>query len=251
MIEIDSLVAGYGAVEVLHGISLAVQPGEMLAIVGANGAGKTTLLRAVSGLLPIRAGRVRLGGVDVTGKPAHAMAQRGLCHVPEGRKIFKPMNVLANLEVGACCRRDRTRASITDDLDRVFTLFPRLRERTRQLAGTLSGGEQQMLAIGRALMGRPRVLLLDEPSLGLAPQVFLEIFDVLRRIRAEGLAMLVVEQNVRLALQSAERACVLQTGRVVLTGSSAEVLDTDLVQQAYLGGTIEPASSGSTKGVAA
>ena len=242
MLEVHDLVAGYGAVTVLHRVTLDVRAGEMLAIIGANGAGKTTLLRAISGLLHLRGGSVRLGGEDVSGRPCHALAQRGLCHVPEGRRVFRPMSVRANLELGSCCRRDRDRASVAHDLDRMFTLFPRLAERQHQTAGTLSGGEQQMLAVGRALMGRPRLLLLDEPSLGLAPLVFLEIFAVLRRICAEGIGIVLVEQNVRLALQSAGRACVLQTGRVVLQGPSAELLHSELIQQAYLGGAVRTAT---------
>jgi branched-chain amino acid transport system ATP-binding protein len=241
MLEIRGLVAGYGPLTVLHGIDLTVGAGETLAIIGANGAGKTTLLRTISGLQTPRGGRMTLDGVDVTTLPTHTLAQRGVSHVPEGRKIFKPMDVRSNLEVGAYCRRDRDARSIAQDLERIFTLFPRLRERARQVAGTLSGGEQQMLAIGRALMGRPRLLLLDEPSLGLAPQVILEIFDVIRRVNAEGMAIILVEQNVRLSLRTAQRACVLQTGRLVLEGSSAEVLNTDLLRDAYLGGAVETA----------
>jgi branched-chain amino acid transport system ATP-binding protein len=241
MLDVRGLVAGYGPLTVLHGIDLAVAAGETLAVVGANGAGKTTLLRTLSGLQAPRAGRILLDGVDATSLPAHGFAQRGLSHVPEGRKVFKPMSVRANLEVGAYCRTDRDASSIAQDLGRIFALFPRLEERAGQAAGTLSGGEQQMLAIGRALMGRPRLLLLDEPSLGLAPKVIAEIFAVLRRVAAEGMAIVLVEQNVRLALRTAQRACVLQTGRVVLTGSSAEVLETDLLRDAYLGGTMEAA----------
>jgi branched-chain amino acid transport system ATP-binding protein len=238
MLDVRGLTSGYGPLTILHGVDLSVGAGEIVAIVGANGAGKTTLLRTLSGLIRARAGTVMLDGVDVTGLATHSLAQAGLGHVPEGRKIFKPMDVLSNLEVGACARRQRDRVSIRQDLDRVFTLFPRLAERHTQIAGTLSGGEQQMLAVGRALMGRPRLLLLDEPSLGLAPMVFLEIFAAVRRICAEGVAIVLVEQNVRLALQNAKTACVLQSGRVVLNGPSAEVLGTDLVQQAYLGGTM-------------
>jgi branched-chain amino acid transport system ATP-binding protein len=239
MLTVVDLVAGYGPVTVLHQVGITVNAGEAIAIVGANGAGKTTLLRTLSGLLKSQSGRVQLNDRDVTGFPTHALARLGLCHVPEGRRIFAPMDVRSNLELGSFCRRDRSRGSIAEDLERVFALFPRLADRQWQTAGTLSGGEQQMLAIGRALMGRPRLLLLDEPSLGLAPQVFLEIFEVIGRIRAEGVAIVLVEQNVRLALRSTQYAFVLQTGRVVLRGPSSEVLQSELIRTAYLGGAVK------------
>jgi branched-chain amino acid transport system ATP-binding protein len=237
MLEVRGLVAGYGPLTVLHGIDLSVAAGETLAIVGANGAGKTTLLRTLSGLIRASAGTVTLDGKPAGGT-THELMRRGLCHVPEGRKIFKPMDVRSNLEVGSYGWPGRSRASMARDLARIFALFPRLAERQRQLAGTLSGGEQQMLAVGRALMGHPRALLLDEPSLGLAPKVFLEIFEVVKQICTTGVAVVLVEQNVRLALRTAHKACVMQTGRVVLSGTSAELLQSDLVQQAYLGGTM-------------
>ena len=236
MLKVRQLIAGYGKVQVLHGIDLDVAAGELIAIVGANGAGKTTLLRAITGLIPGRSGTVELEGEDVSRLPTHALAQRGLSHVPEGRKVFKPLDVLTNLELGSACRRDRTPASVRDDLEYVYGLFPRLRQRHHQAAGTLSGGEQQMLAVGRALMGRPRVLLLDEPSLGLAPKVFLEIFDVVGEIRERGVGVVLVEQNVMLALRSSSRAYVLETGRIVASGPSSEVLDSELIKRVYLGG---------------
>lgn len=236
MFEVKGLVSGHGLVEAVHGIDLTVEAGQAVAIIGANGAGKTTFLRTISGLIKIWSGSVIFEGRDVTQYPAHQLAQAGISHVPEGRKIFKPLDVESNLELGSYSRQDRTTHSIRDDIERMYLLFPRLRERRRQIAGTLSGGEQQMVAVGRALMGRPRLLLLDEPSLGLAPQIFTEIFDVLDRVRADGVGILVVEQNVRLALEHSQTAYVFQTGRVVLSGRSEDVLKNDLVQDAYLGG---------------
>lgn len=236
MFEVKGLVSGHGLVEAVHGIDLTVEAGQAVAIIGANGAGKTTFLRTISGLIKIWSGSVIFEGRDVTQYPAHQLAQAGISHVPEGRKIFKPLDVESNLELGSYSRQDRTTHSIRDDIERMYLLFPRLRERRRQIAGTLSGGEQQMVAVGRALMGRPRLLLLDEPSLGLAPQIFTEIFDVLDRVRADGVGILVVEQNVRLALEHSQMAYVFQTGRVVLSGRSEDVLKNDLVQDAYLGG---------------
>lgn len=238
MLEVRGLKAAYGLVEAIHGVDLVVPAGQAVALIGANGAGKTTFLRTVSGLMRASAGQVRLDGRDVTALPAHALAQAGLSHVPEGRKVFKPLDVESNLELGSYSRRDCDAASVRADLERIYAMFPRLKERRRQMAGTLSGGEQQMVAIGRALMGRPRLLLLDEPSLGLAPQVTLEIFSVLGRVRAEGVAMLVVEQNVQLALEHSQFAYVFQTGRAVLSGPSREILDNELVKEAYLGGAV-------------
>jgi branched-chain amino acid transport system ATP-binding protein len=236
VLDVDGVIAGYGLVEAVHGIDLRVDAGEMVAIVGANGAGKTTFLRAISGLLPLWSGTITLGGRAVTNLAAHELAQAGIGHVPEGRKLFKPLDVESNLELGSYSRADNSQQSRSEDLEKIYQLFPRLRERRRQIAGTLSGGEQQMVAIGRALMGRPRLLLLDEPSLGLAPQIFLEIFDIIDQVRAGGVSILVVEQNVRLALEHAQRAYVFQTGRVVLSGPSADILDSDMIKDAYLGG---------------
>lgn len=236
MLDVVGLIVGYGPVEVVHGIDLGVDTGEMVAIVGANGAGKTTFLRAISGLLRVRSGTVKLGGRAVTNLATHELAQAGIGHVPEGRKLFEPLDVETNLVLGSYSRAENSRRSRFDDLERVYHLFPRLRERRLQIAGTLSGGEQQMVAIGRALMGRPRLLLLDEPSLGLGPKIFREIFEVIDQVRAEGVSILVIEQNIRLALEHAQRAYVFQTGRVVLSGPSAELLDSDMVKEAYLGG---------------
>jgi branched-chain amino acid transport system ATP-binding protein len=236
MFEVKGLKAGYGLVEAVHGIDLKVEAGQAVAIIGANGAGKTTFLRTISGLQKCWAGSVTFDGRDVTQLAAHQLAQAGISHVPEGRKIFKPLAVETNLELGSYSRRDRTAASIRGDIDKMYQLFPRLRERRGQIAGTLSGGEQQMVAVARALMGRPKLLLLDEPSLGLAPQIFTEIFSVLDRVRADGVGILVVEQNVRLALEHSQFGYVFQTGRVVLSGPSGDMLESDLVKEAYLGG---------------
>lgn len=238
MLEVRQLVSGYGPVEAVHGIDLEVAEGKAVAIIGANGAGKTTFLRTISGLMPLWSGSVTFEGRDVTRLSAHELARAGISHVPEGRKVFKPLDVETNLELGSYSRRDRTGVSTRQDLERIYGLFPRLRERRRQVTGTLSGGEQQMVAVGRALMGRPRLLLLDEPSLGLAPQIFHEIFAVLRRIMAEGVGMLIVEQNVRLALENTESAYVFQTGKVALHGPSRDLLTNETVKKAYLGGSI-------------
>jgi branched-chain amino acid transport system ATP-binding protein len=239
MLEVTELTAAYGRLEVLHGIDLEIADGELLAVLGANGAGKTTLLRAVSGLLRPTGGSVRLGGRDVTGLPAERLAGRlagGLAHVPEGRLVFPTLAVEDNLTLGAYARR-RDRAAVAADRDRVLELFPRLRERLRQPAGTLSGGEQQMLAVGRGLMARPRLLVLDEPSLGLAPRVVAEIMAVLGRLRAaEGLTILLVEQNVHAAFSVADRVCVLDRGRVAMRGDPATLAGDPRVQAAYLGG---------------
>ena len=236
MLEVDGLTAAYGRLAVLHGIDLAVETGELLAVLGANGAGKTTLLRAVSGLLRPTGGRIRLGGDDVTGRPAERLAGLGLAHVPEGRLVFPTLNVEDNLALGAYARR-RDRAGVAADRDRVLGLFPRLRERLGQPAGTLSGGEQQMLAVGRGLMARPRLLVLDEPSLGLAPRVVAEIMAVLGGLRRDdGLTILLVEQNVHAAFAVADRVCVLDRGRVVMRGDPASLAGDPRVQAAYLGG---------------
>jgi branched-chain amino acid transport system ATP-binding protein len=235
-IEADAVEAGYGRIEVLRGVSLAAGPGEIVAVVGANGAGKTTLLRALSGLITPTAGRVRLGGTDVTGRGPEAIAAAGLAHVPENRLVFPTLAVEDNLALGGWTRR-RDKAGVRERRERVLEYFPRLADRLAQPAGTLSGGEQQMLAIGRGLMARPSVLVLDEPSLGLAPRVVREIFATLDRLRgAEDLAIVLVEQNVRAAFKVADRAVVLDRGRVLLDGAPGELLGDDRVQQAYLGG---------------
>ena len=232
LLRVEGLHASYGPVEVLHGVSLEVQAGEIVALIGANGAGKTSTLAAVSGLLPATAGTLAFDGADLGPVPAHGRVRRGLVQVPEGRRIFPRLTVLENLVLGAYALPEPPAEA---DLEKAFALFPVLRDRRHQKGGTLSGGEQQMLAIARALLGRPRCLLLDEPSLGLAPRVVLAIFDTIRRIRSEGITVLLVEQNARAALELADRAYVLETGRVLLAGTGRELLDNPLVQKAYLG----------------
>jgi branched-chain amino acid transport system ATP-binding protein len=233
VLTIDTLHTSYDGIEALRGASLTVSVGEVVAIIGANGAGKTTLINTVSGVLRVGAGRVTFDGADVTGLTAHDVARRGLIQVPEGRRIFGPLTVQENLELGRQARGARQDG--TDDLDRVYALFPRLRERLRQPAGSLSGGEQQMLAIGRALMGRPRLLMLDEPSLGLAPVIVAQVFDALTALNRAGLTILLVEQNARRALDIADRAYVLERGRIVRTDKAA-VLKTDAaIKASYLG----------------
>jgi len=233
VLAVTSLRVTYGAIEALRGIALEVAAGQVVALIGANGAGKTTALRAISGMLRPAGGSVRLFGEEVTGLDSHRLVARGMAHAPEGRGIFLNLTVGENLEVGAFLRRDR--AGIRADLEKAFALFPVLAERRGQVAGTLSGGEQQMLAVARALMSRPRLLLLDEPSLGLAPQVVERIFGVLREVNATGVAMLLVEQNAHKALQLAHRAYVLETGQVAMTGTGSELLASPEVRKAYLG----------------
>jgi branched-chain amino acid transport system ATP-binding protein len=235
MLKIRNLYAYYGSVKALSGVTLHVREGEIVALIGANGAGKTTLLNAVCGLVR-REGEVNFAGRDLAGLAPEAVVALGLSQVCEGRQLFAPMTVLENLELGAYRRRQRRdRADIQADRERVFHLFPRLKERLTQKAGTLSGGEQQMLAIGRALMARPRLLLLDEPSLGLAPRVVEDILATLNQLRAEGLTTLLVEQNARAALRVADRAYVLETGRIILSGAAADLLSDRQVTRAYLG----------------
>ena len=233
MLEIKDLEVSFGGITALKGISLTVNDGEIVTLIGANGAGKTTTLRTVSGLVKPRAGQVLVDGKDVTRLSAQARVKRGLVQVPEGRRVFPQMSVLENLELGAYLRRDK---GVAGDLDQVFTRFPRLADRRKQHAGTLSGGEQQMLAIGRALMSRPRILLLDEPSMGLAPLLVQEIFSIVSEINAGGTTVLLVEQNANMALQIADRGYVLETGKIVLAGTAAELTSTDEVKRAYLGG---------------
>jgi branched-chain amino acid transport system ATP-binding protein len=233
ILEISDLRVSYGAIEALRGVSLEVRAGEVVALIGANGAGKSTTLRAVSGMLRATRGRVRFGGEDVTGLPSHRLVARGMAHAPEGRGIFLNLTTLENLELGAWLRKDR--GGIASDLERMFGLFPVLAERRAQVAGTLSGGEQQMLAVARALMSRPRLLLLDEPSLGLAPQVVERIFGVLRDVNGEGVSLLLVEQNAHKALRLAHRAYVLETGEVAMAGTGRELLASPEVRKAYLG----------------
>jgi branched-chain amino acid transport system ATP-binding protein len=231
-LEVIDLAVSYGGIRAVKGVSLRVEPGQIVALIGANGAGKTSTLKAIVGLVPAQ-GRVRVFGRDVLGHATHHIVARGVTLVPEGRAIFAGMTVRENLELGSILKRDR--AGIRQRLDRVLALFPRLGERLEQAGGTLSGGEQQMLAIGRALMGDPRVLLLDEPSLGLAPKLVRQIFDGISEIAKGGLTILLVEQNTRLALETAHRAHVLVTGEVVLDGESRELAQDPRVKAAYLG----------------
>ena len=235
LLSVTGLSVNYGHIAAVRDIDLSLRAGAVTTLVGANGAGKSTTLLALSGLVPKAAGKVMFDGHDVTALPAHKLVAAGLVQVAEGRATLTTLTVRENLELGAYTRRDGA-AARASDLERTFTLFPRLKEREAGLAGNLSGGEQQMLAIGRALMARPRVLLLDEPSMGLAPIVVQGIFRTLREINADGLTIFLVEQNVRQALKIAERAYVLENGRVVLEGSGRELLDEPRVQEAYLGG---------------
>ena len=232
LLTIEGLRAGYGAVEVLRGVDLHMAPGELVALLGSNGAGKTTLNSVVSGLVPTWAGRVVFDGQDLTGAHYRRVVQAGLIQVPEGRKVFPNLSVLENLELGAFTR---ARARRAENLVRVFDTFPRLRERQTQLAGTMSGGEQQMLAIGRGLMAEPKLLILDEPSLGLSPLLVEEMFALIAQLRASGLAVLLVEQNVGQSLEIADRAYVMENGLIRFSGTSAELLASDTLRQAYLG----------------
>ena len=235
MLEVSDLTVAYGSVVALEGVSLRVKAGEIVALVGANGAGKTTTLAAISGLLRPRAGAIAFMGDNLRGLPAEAIVRRGIAHSPEGRRVFPGLTVDENLIAGASGWR-RFGQKIDDERDRVYALFPRLLERRRQLAWSLSGGEQQMLAIGRALMARPKLLLLDEPSLGLAPMIIDLLFDAIAAINAAGVAILLVEQNATLALEVSRRAYVMETGRVILQGEAAAMLDDPRVREAYLGG---------------
>jgi branched-chain amino acid transport system ATP-binding protein len=234
LLDVADLRAGYGPIDALHGISLTVAPGEIVALIGANGAGKTTTLMAISGAIAKRGGRVGFDGRDISAMPAHNVVAAGLVQSPEGRKIFPRLTVLENLRMGAFTRSDQ--AGIDADIEHAFRLFPILRERQHQAGGLLSGGQQQMLAIARALMARPKLLMLDEPSLGLAPQIVVQIFDTVKALNADrGMAILLVEQNARMALKAASRGYVLETGRVTMTGPAAELLADPRIRAAYLG----------------
>ncbi|WP_306589789.1 ABC transporter ATP-binding protein [Geothrix sp. 21YS21S-4] len=238
MLRVDDLHAGYGASEVLAGVSLTVAPGAVVALIGANGAGKTTTMRALSGAIRPRRGKVLLDGREVQGLDASRIARLGLAHAPEGRKVFGPLSVEDNLLLGAYGRLPKFlgfKAAARSDLDRVYALFPRLRDRARQAAGTLSGGEQQMLAIGRALMARPKVMLLDEPSMGLAPVIVQEVFRTIRRLKEEGITLLLVEQFAKSALEVADYAYVMERGRIAVEGTPADLARNERVIAAYLG----------------
>ena len=232
LLSIENLRAGYGAVEVLRGVDICISHGELIALLGSNGAGKTTLNAVMSGLVPPRSGRVVFDGEDLTGAHYRRIVQAGLIQVPEGRKVFPNLTVLENLELGAFTR---ARQRLSENIDRVFDTFPRLRERTAQLAGTMSGGEQQMLAIGRGLMAEPKLLILDEPSLGLSPLLVEELFTLIAKLRSDGLAILLVEQNVGQSLDIADRAYVMENGSIRFSGTATELLASDSLRQAYLG----------------
>ncbi len=232
MLDVAELHVYYGEIHALKGISLAVGAGEIVAVLGPNGAGKTTTVKAISGLIAPRSGRVELEGASLVGLPAHEIVYRGVAHSPEGRRIFNRLSVRENLEMGAYTRTD---GRVKDDIERVVTLFPRLGERSTQVAGTLSGGEQQMLAIGRALMASPRLLLLDEPSMGLAPVIVEQIFETIREVNRQGTTILLVEQNAAMALEIAHKGYVLETGAVALTGTAAELAANADVRRTYLG----------------
>ena len=233
MLVVEDLHVSYGAIRAIHGVTLRVNAGEIVTLIGSNGAGKTTTLKAISGLTRVARGSVKYEGRDITGLPPHAIVRLGMAHAPEGRGIFANLSVQENLAMGAFIRNDA--AGIKSDTERVFTLFPRLKERIKQRAGTLSGGEQQMLAIGRALLTKPRLLLLDEPSLGLAPQVVQTIFRIIREINASGTTILLVEQNASMALQVAHQAYVLEVGSVAMEGPAKELAQSDQIRRAYLG----------------
>ncbi len=233
MLTIENLHAGYNLVTVLKGISLTIDEGEVVAIIGANGAGKTTTLMAISGIVPAQSGSIRFQGEEISTLPPHKIVEKGLSHVPEGRRIFPRLSVLENLEMGAYLQGDGQQSQ--DDLARVYGLFPLLKERATQRGGTLSGGEQQMLAIGRALMARPKLLILDEPSLGLSPLMVEKIFEMIQRISREGITILLVEQNARAALSLAHRGYVMETGQIVLEDRAADLLQNEAVQSSYLG----------------
>ena len=233
MLKVDNINVYYGAIHAIKGISFHVEEGEVVTLIGANGAGKSTTLQTISGLLRSRTGSVEFMGENISRLPPHKIIERGLAQVPEGRRIFLQMTVMENLEMGAYTRRDGSQAA---ELEKVFDQFPRLAERRKQIAGTLSGGEQQMLAIGRALMSQPKLLMLDEPSMGLAPILVEQIFDIIRRLHDKGTTILLVEQNAQMALSVADRAYVLETGSISLSGTGAELLESDEVRKAYLGG---------------
>lgn len=234
MLKIDNIDVYYGAIHALKGLSLEVKEGEIVTLIGANGAGKSTTLRTISGLLKPKTGSITFLGQNIEGVRAHEIVKKGISQVPEGRRVFAEMTVMENLDLGAFVRKDK--AGIQQDLKHVFELFPRLEERKNQSAGTLSGGEQQMLAMGRALMSRPKLLLLDEPSMGLAPLLIKEIFNIIVDINKSGTTVLLVEQNANMALSIANRAYVLETGRITLSGSAKELAASEDVRKAYLGG---------------
>ena len=233
MLEIKDVEVFYGMIQAIKGVSFQVNEGEVMALIGANGAGKTTILHSITGLIAPKKGQIFFEGQDITATPAHKIGSMGMAHVPEGRRVFAQLTVLENLKMGAFTRKDKE--EVEESLIRVYKRFPRLEERKNQMAGTLSGGEQQMLAMGRALMSRPRIILMDEPSMGLSPIFVNEIFDIIREVSEGGTTVLLVEQNAKKALSIADRAYVLETGRIVLDGKAQELLNDDSVKKAYLG----------------
>lgn len=233
MLEIKDLEVYYGMIQAIKGISFEVKEGEVIALIGANGAGKTTILHAVTGLIPAKAGKIFFEGKEITKVPGHKIVSMGMAHVPEGRRVFAQLSVYQNLKMGAYTRKDKN--EIEQTLQMVYQRFPRLEERKNQMAGTLSGGEQQMLAMGRALMSHPKIILMDEPSMGLSPIFVNEIFDIIKEVSAGGTTVLLVEQNAKKALSIADRAYVLETGTIKLTGDAEELMNNDAVKKAYLG----------------
>ena len=233
MLEIKDLCVSYGMIKALKGISFEVNEGEVIALIGANGAGKTTTLHTITGILPAKSGSVTFNGVELTKTPAHKIVKMGMAHVPEGRRIFQQLTVLDNLKLGAFTRNDKD--GIAEDMEKIYKRFPRLAERKTQIAGTLSGGEQQMLAMGRALMSRPKIVVMDEPSMGLSPILVSEIFDIITSIRKDGTTVLLVEQNAKKALAISDRAYVLETGRITLSGKASDLINDEQVKKAYLG----------------
>ena len=233
LLEIENLEVNYGMIKALKGVSFEVNKGEIIALIGANGAGKTTTLYAISGILPSTSGKIIYNGQNITKTPAHKIVKLGISQVPEGRRVFSQLSVFENLLMGAYTRRDKS--EINEDLEKIYERFPRLEERKNQIAGTLSGGEQQMLAMGRALMSKPEIILLDEPSMGLSPIFVSEIFDIIKALNEGGTTVLLVEQNAKKALSIADRAYVLETGNVVLSGKAENIMNDDTVKKAYLG----------------
>ncbi len=233
MLEVRDLNVFFGVIQAIKNISFDVNQGEVVALIGANGAGKTTTLHTVTGLLPAASGTITLDGKDLGKVPAHKIVSMGMAHVPEGRRVFAALSVYDNLKLGAFTRKDKK--EIEESLEMVFESFPRLKERRNQVAGTLSGGEQQMLAMGRALMSKPRIILMDEPSMGLSPLYVTEIFEIIKKIKSEGTTVLLVEQNANMALQVADRAYVLETGKIIMDGKASDLMNDERVRKAYLG----------------
>ena len=233
LLEVKDLVVSYGGIEALKGISFSVDEGQIVTLIGANGAGKSTTLRAITGIVPVKSGTILYNGEDITGMDTQKVVERGIALVPEGRRVFAILTVLENLKIGAYLRKDT--AQIQKDIEYIYKLFPRLEERSWQLAGTLSGGEQQMLAVGRAMMTRPRLIMMDEPSLGLAPLVVKDIFGIISRLSADGITILLIEQNANAALHAAHYGYVLETGMMTISGTGEELLSSKSIQEAYLG----------------